>query len=184
MQSVPHKDRLDFYKYLNAIVSFEKVSEICNYIENNKINTSSYIYYSLSLSIAVIYARPFKQRKNIRLEKYLVPNSLISTHNLLILTRDKVFAHTDTDGLRYDGNSIVNEISLSVRDGRINASMLALLFRDTEISNIRMLTNKLAEKCSYYADKIWTKYMKKHHIDDGEYVININKNVNSFLTNS
>ena len=173
MTRIPKEDRLQFYRFRNACTSFEEVEHICEYMQKEQIDPSHYLFYPLTLSIAVIYGRPFKQKKNIRLPELMIPKELQSTHEFLLLIRDKVFAHTDIDGPRYDEDFLANEIVVDARAGRVEYSLTTLAFRDTEIKKIRRLSRILAEKSGYHAEKLWNKYIGKRPFPDGEYKVNL-----------
>jgi hypothetical protein len=70
------------------------------------------------VAILVSYARPFKQRRKVRLEEEVIPAEFKGTHDENIDLRDKVIAHRDTNGPSGSWN-FINDLLLSVEDGAL-----------------------------------------------------------------
>jgi hypothetical protein len=126
----------------------------------------------LSISLIVLYGRPFKQRNPLRLSEKLVPPNFKGTHDFLIMLRDKVTAHTDIDGPTY-GDDLVNSIRFVFSDGKIELESNMLLIRPKELDNVASLLKSVCEKTDYHARKLLGKYTRTLNIPDGSYALNI-----------
>jgi hypothetical protein len=85
MVKVPKEDRFKFYQFLAASKCFEHVIDVCDSMQAKSIEPSHVLHYPLTLAIAIMYARPFKQRKQIRLPTIMIPKELINCL-IMILT--------------------------------------------------------------------------------------------------
>lgn len=126
----------------------------------------------LSISLIVLYGRPFKQRKPLRLSEKLIPAQLRGTHDFLIMLRDKVTAHTDIDGPAY-GDTLVNNTHFVISGGKIDLQSPTLLIRPKELNNVATLLDSLCKKTDYHARKLWDKHTRTVNIPDGSYLLNI-----------
>ena len=180
--NAPLEDRLLFYKFQNAMHAFGAVSSLCDYFSKTKMERSHSLYIPLTTSLAILYARPFKQRKNIKLPQDIIPAKYKKTHDFLILMRDKVVAHTDTEELMYDENNRFNDVVLDIENGYpVNGRLKTVGVKMKEIKKVKDLCEILREKCKYHSGKIWDRYMKNHKIPDGDYRVNIDRVSDNFL---
>jgi hypothetical protein len=180
MKQVPYEDRKDYWKFVNAAVAFEQVEDLLEFFAKEKIDETHPLFYQLMTSLVVLYGRPFKQRKALRLLEALIPDGLKDTHDFLILLRDKMFAHLDLDGPS-EGDNLCNKIIISAERTSFTTKLGYLRPRDLEFKKARSLAHILWTKANYHADKIWKRHMGNHPFAAGEYEVNLSKTDDSFL---
>jgi hypothetical protein len=115
--NAPYTDRLAFVKYQSASVCFKMVHDISSFFLTSGLDRHELIHDPLLVSLHVLYARPFKQRKSLRLEATIVPTEFQITHERLITLRDRMHAHTDLDGPDITDGVMMNELTAFTKDG-------------------------------------------------------------------
>lgn len=75
------------------------------------------LHHALWAAFHVFYAKPFKQRPAIRLDAAIVPSSHQNMHTAIITLRDKMFAHSDLQGLDTDQGDPMNAVFASFPPG-------------------------------------------------------------------
>jgi hypothetical protein len=151
MKKLPLERRLEFWKYQSALLTFENAREVAGYLIEH---SESPLAYQLMTSLYVLYGRPFKQRKQIRVPEELVPSEYAEEHRLLIGLRDKLFAHIDTDGLPDCDISHLTKILVRVDGGRVVGGMASLFPSGFRYEKIRDLCQDLHRVCHGRADDI------------------------------
>jgi hypothetical protein len=147
MKKLPLPKRLEYWKYQCAALSFHNAGEVAAFLIEHK---HPPLNYQLLTSLYVLYGRPFRQRKPVRLSEDLVPAQYSEIHNYLITLRDKLFAHVDTDGRDKWSTKYLSKIILGYRDGGFKAGM-AQLFSDG------FQFDKVKELCDHLYDVCWEK---------------------------
>lgn len=181
MIKAPYQDRIEFWKFQNAAITFSETRQLCDLILKDKIVSGHPLHASLMTALHILYGRPFKQRAEVRLPEEIVPPEFTETHSALLNMRDKIYAHTDADGPKTASDETLNKVAVHIQ-GRAARFAITMLF-PRDIQKIHDLTEKLAEKTWYHAEKIWRKHFKDSFIKDGSYEINISKTDDSFLKN-
>jgi hypothetical protein len=166
---------------MSAAFAFSSCVKICDYIIEENINHLHPLAYPLVLAMVVTYARPFKQRRPVKLPKEVVPRKLEGTHNFILLLRDKMFAHADTDGPGADEGLQTNRVLMTMKGGDITWASSFLWLKDTQMQEVRELSQILSTKCDYHARKIWNRYSRKMQVGDGKYEINIGDDTDELL---
>jgi hypothetical protein len=92
----PRTERLAFWRDEYAIQSFNHLQRLLPFMFSQSEQTSQMRIW-LTVSATVLYARPFKQRTEVRLSEDEVPIKYRAAHNQVLLHRDKVIAHRDPD---------------------------------------------------------------------------------------
>ena len=92
MNVPPKTTRLEVWKITFARSSFIEVSEACSAMLRLAPSTPKVIISALSTSALVLYARPFKQNSEVKLDKSLVPSEFTEFHEDIVLYRDRVVA--------------------------------------------------------------------------------------------
>lgn len=180
MTVVPYSDRVEFFKYQSAAISFEMVGGACNYLIEHKLLKTHPIYDSMLTSIYTLYSRPFRQRKDqgLRLETDLVPQQHRGTHSELITLRDQMFAHTDTDGpITVDG-LLINELAGFTRNG---STKFGISVVTPVLSVVLDLAVMLAKATRTRADAIWRIHMSRERVPDGTTIVNLSRQDGPFL---
>jgi hypothetical protein len=179
MIKAPYKERIEFWKFQHASITFSEVSQLCDLIIKQQIVSGHPLHASLMTALHILYGRPFKQREEVKLSKDIVPADHKDTHNALINMRDKIYAHTDVDGPKTTNNDCLNKVGVFIQGGTVQFGMTMLFPRDTQ--KIHDLAKALSEKTWYHAEKIWKRYFKGDFVKNGRYEINISKTDDSFL---
>jgi len=92
----PKHERLAFWRDEYARASFMDARDALISLLRNK-QSGQPIKLWLTLTVLVLYARPFKQRAAVRLSDTDVPEKYRGVHENVILHRDKLIAHRDPD---------------------------------------------------------------------------------------
>jgi hypothetical protein len=178
MNNIPFRDRAAFWKYQSASVAFEMVRDTCIYLRQHSLSTSHSIHDSLVTSIYVLYARPFKQSNELKLEEDLVASEYRATHAILLQLRNTMFVHTDlhrpvtVDGYR------INELAGYTRNGSTKFGVSVVT---PVLPSVEALAASLVGETSSRADSIWRQYMSHERVPDGTSIVNLEPNDGPFL---
>jgi len=170
MKKLTLEMRLEFWKYQIAALSFDHAKEVTDFLISNEGHPLS---YQLITSIYILYGRPFKQRKIVRLSENIVPHDYLEEHSFLLSLRDKTFAHIDIDGLPEKGISKLNKISLKQRGNNIHAATASLLPQGCNIENIKNLCAILLDKCNMKAGEILREAINDTDLHDLTYEVDL-----------
>ncbi len=151
MKKLPLSDRLEYWKYQCAALAFLRAKEVAEYLIEHENHP---LMYQLLTSLYVLYGRPFKQRKEVRISEELVPHEYSEEHSFLIVLRDKMFAHVDTDDLSEQKIENLSKILLRVQNGIAIAGMASLLPIGFQFERTRYLCNYLHETCDKKSQEI------------------------------
>ncbi len=181
MPKAPHADRIEFWKFQHASVTFGQVKDVCDVILKEKIGPAHSLHIPLMIALHTLYGRPFKQRKDVRISEQIVPKELKDVHDSLITSRDKVHAHADVDGPRTAADNSLNKVAIFIRDSNVRCATTMIFPREIQIEKIRSLVNALSQKTQYHAEKVWKRNIKKEFVRDGDYEVNLSKSDDEFL---
>lgn len=181
MVKAPYKDRIEFWKFQHASITFAEVTHLCDQILKQKINSGHPLHPSLMTALHILYGRPFKQRMEVKLTEDIIPKDYKDTHDALINMRDQIYAHMDVEGPKSTDNNSINKIGVFVKDGQAHFAMTMAFPREGQIEKIRDLTKLLTEKTWFHSEKIWQRYFKSKSVKDNNYEVNLSKNDDSFL---
>jgi hypothetical protein len=151
MKKLSLASRLECWKHLCAAFTFRDACQVAQYLSENKRHPLS---YQLLTSLYVLYGRPFKQRKQVRIPEELVPSEYSTEHRFLLDLRDKMFAHIDTDGLAAHHIEQLTKIVLRVQHGKAVPAIASLLPIGFQYERIRDLSNYLHNSCDRNAQEI------------------------------
>jgi hypothetical protein len=182
MTKAPYNERIEFWKFQHASITFSEVAQLCDLILKRQIVSGHPLHASLMTALHILYGRPFKQRAEVKLSEDIVPAGYRNTHDSLINMRDKIYAHTDVDGPITTDNACLNTVGVSIHGGTIRFAMTMLFPRDTQ--RIHDLAKSLSEKTWDHAENIWKRHFKSDFVKDGSYEVNISKADDSFLKSS
>jgi hypothetical protein len=177
----PYKDRVEFWKFQHASVTFAEVTNLCDQIIKQKIDNGHPQLASTMTTLHIFYGRPFKQRPEVRISETLVPADYKEIHDWLLNMRDQTYAHMDVDGPKTTNQSSINKIGVFVHGGQAKFALTMIHPRGIQIEKIRELTVLLSKKTWDYAEKIWRKHFKAQPVLDGDYEINLSKECDDFL---
>jgi hypothetical protein len=179
--NAPYTDRLAFVKYQSAGACFEMVHDISSFFLATGLHRREKIHDPLLVSLHVLYARPFKQRKPLRLEETIVPAESQALHEMLITLRDKMHAHTDLDGPQITDDVMMNELTAYTKDGRTKVGISVFNPNAEMHRGILQLVECLKKTTHEETDKIWKRYMSKHKVPDGAAIVNLARDDGPFL---
>jgi hypothetical protein len=121
----------------------------------------------------VAYARPFKQQREwARLPILVVPERYRDIHNVLIVTRDKMFAHTDAKGLLASEGEF-NSIRYCVERGKATMRVPNFGLTEEALVSICELSRILITKAEYHTQKLQNQLLKRLQYPDGVYELSL-----------
>ena len=157
MKKAPKQIRHGYWKYQFAALTFDEAGEMAAYLHNNP---RPKMKYSLLTSLFVLYGRPFKQHKDIRISDDIVPPEYRAFHNYLIVLRDKLFAHVDENAPSDWEEKHLSKIYIGYRNGEFRPGF-AQLFRDGyQFHKVKSLCDILFEICHAKSEEIALPYME------------------------
>ncbi len=171
MVKLAYKDRIEFWKFQHAAITFSEVAKLCDYIQREKIGPLHPLYEVLFTALAVLYARPFKQRSEVRIPDNVVPQQYWDTHKSLVELRDKVSAHYDPVGPKTIADVSLNKMLVSIRNGKASFGLSFLHPSSRGIDRIKSLAEKLDKKMQFHVQKLWQRCMQGQTVPDGDYEI-------------
>jgi hypothetical protein len=129
-------ERLAFWRDEYAIQCFTDLQRLLPFMLSQRDDSRMRIW--LTVSVIVLYARPFKQRAQVRLAEEEVPIKYRAAHNDILLYRDKVIAHRDPDASKKGvwgnelpivskGNDLFIPTTSPAMDDRLVRSLLELV---------------------------------------------------------
>jgi len=95
MRTPSKQARLQLWKVTFARSSFIQTMQSCEALLQLPSSSTGAIITALSTSALVFYARPFKQKPEVKLDNTIVPREFAEFHTDIISYRDKVVAHRD-----------------------------------------------------------------------------------------
>jgi hypothetical protein len=177
----PYKDRIEFWKFQHASVTFAEATKLCDQIIKQKIDSGHPLLTSMMTTLHIFYGRPFKQRPEVRISETIVPQKYKDIHGGLIKMRDQIYAHVDIDGPKTANQNSLNKVGVFIRGSEARFALTMVFPREIQVGTIRDLTVLLSEGTWSHAEKIWRQYFKMQYVPDGDYEINLSKDNDDFL---
>jgi hypothetical protein len=181
MESAPYSERLNFWKWQQASVAFEQVKNVSEFVLTEKIEQPHPLHIPLMTALHTVYAKPFMQRREVRLGDDVVPAEFKEVHDSLITMRNKIHAHTDVDGPVTANDESFNKVVAIVRNGQVQLGSTVVFPRHNRVEQVRSLVEILSRKASCHAEEIWRQFMGGNWIADGTYEVNLSKQDDAFL---
>lgn len=181
MVKAPYQDRIEFWKFQHASITFLAVYQLCDQMINQKIVSGHPLFTPMMTALHILYGRPFKQRPEVRVSEDIIPNDYKDTHDALIGMRDQICAHMDVDGLKSTENNSVNKIGVFIKGGQVRFAMTMAFPREEQVEKIRDFTKLLSDKTLYHSEKIWLRHFKSQYVQDNNYEVNLSKDDDAFL---
>jgi hypothetical protein len=172
----PRHERVEFWKHAYARSSFLDAQSFLEDLLSQKTDQFSPLRKLFTIAILIVYARPFKQRKAVRLEDGIVSAEYRQTHNWAIEHRDKVVAHRDLDaavtrwGFINQLRLVTDEIGFKIYT--LNPYMPDEMARDL-LALVKMLIRIMEER----TEPFMREYVRTSPMPPGEYVINLKDEV-------
>jgi len=171
---IPLDERKQIWQWLHALDCFQHVDRVCEFILEQNITNGHPLYHSLLTAVFVLYGRPFKKSHGVgRLPDGIVPKELLDIHNDLLIHRDKIFAHTDVNGVLEDEGLNLNQVDLTVDDGFYQWRVRTVQPERERVAEFRSLSQKLARKVDYHIQKFNKKWGRSAPYSNGTYRLNL-----------
>ena len=90
MKKVSLKEREQCWMYQRAAFTFQRAHSIACALRDVELRRDRERSYPLIIALYVLYGRPFKQRKSVRIPEDLVPTEFTRCHATMITLRDKI----------------------------------------------------------------------------------------------
>ena len=135
----------------------------------------------LTVSAIVLYARPFKQRPEVRLAEDEVPIKYREIHNEVLKCRDKVIAHRNPDSHKRDVWG--NELPIVSDGSNIHIPTTNPAMEDDTAGNLLELVEILIPVLRARSSSFVSKYLPRP-LAPGAYVLSLEENPAEWLTPS
>lgn len=179
--TAPLAERLDFWKFQHASITFEEVKKLCALIVQQKIESNHPLHLPLMVALHALYARPFKQKKAVRLSDDIVPKELRQTHDSLIEMRDQIHAHYDFDGPATTSGLRLNKVAVFLHGTQARFAITPVFPRSKQVVEIGNLAQILATKTFEQAKIIWSLRFGGIQLTEGDFEVNLSKDDDHFL---
>lgn len=169
------EERTAFWKFSYARSSFVDANLFAEMILKGGFEPGSRIRKALSIATAVAYGRPFKQRNRVRLSDDIIPAAYQSTHEDLIVWRDKVIAHRDLDGPVAPWG-FVSQLLVSIDSQGFSPLTLSPVISDGKARETMALTQELIQAMDRELDSFVSAHGQAFRREPGLYTVNLEDN--------
>ncbi len=178
-------ERRELWAWHYAHRSFANCEAACRHLIENRLTDTSPIYYSLTSAAYTAYARPFRKSYGLdRRPDVIVPPEKKALHELLLSTRDKVYAYVDAnDILVWDGTPTV-DVRVEVSIAGISVQALEVTPKPVGFDVIAELAKELGAKCQYHIGKIVKTNLASFPKKPGHYHLSIRDGADPFIPDS
>lgn len=176
-------ERLSFWKFFHALDCFQQAKNQCDYILQEKSRIPKGLYRNILTAYFVVYGKPFKNRKATRLPEDVVPNEMRILHDEIVRYRDKLFAHSDLDGINEEMNEYLDHVEIHVSNGKAMWHGTSLFSNTERFAEYRHLCNALIEKMQYHYMRIAEKWHRRSLFpsEEGVYRLNVREQDNEVM---
>jgi len=174
------KDRRTLWKMHHAQADFVAVKKACHYLVTANISEDA-VYYASVIGVYTMYGRPFTESRGAgKLEESTVPREHLGLHEQLMEHRHKVYAHSDATGApAHFGN--INQVRFYNNREEILPGIIRWRAETGKLKEMILLCEALQKKTKYWINKIQSKYFPHLALPLGQYLINLDPNLNDFL---
>ena len=134
----------------------------------------------MSVAIVTLYARPFKQRKVVRLSEDIVPAEFRSTHDDIVEIRDKSIAHRDLDAPVADWG-FISQVRVNVQAGELTINTISPILTNEKAHELLRLLDALIAQVAAVPLEFINKYLVRMHASDGSYIVSLDDSPSSWL---
>jgi hypothetical protein len=183
MTTPTKEDRLEFWKFAYARASFVDAKHFLELLLDPDLEDSSPVRKALSIAASIVYARPFKQRNQVRLPDEIVPKQHKDAHDSVIDIRDTVIAHRDIDAPEADCGPI-NQLRVNVQSRKLTVQTVSPFM---SVRNARLVYNLVCEmikKMNYHIRKHVKRDVMKVTQSDGTYILSLEDDPEEWLRKS
>lgn len=180
MNTPSKAERISFWQHAYARASFVEARLECELLINANPTVNSTFRRALSVAIATLYCRPFKQRKAVRLREDIVPAEFRATHNDMIEIRDKSIAHRDLDAAVADWG-FISQLRVNIESGELTINTLSPIVANEKVHELLPLLDALIAKMDAASLEFINKYLVQMHAADGSYVVSLDDSPSTWL---
>ena len=158
MKKAKPEHRRDYWMYHVAAHSFEQARDLASRLQG--MSDTDAMFQALMISLHVLYARPFRhQKESRRITSALVPASLSSVHDMLLLMRDRIFAHHDKDSKITDPDTGVDlfQLVVVVKGGEMQPGIQMVFPTPSQMDKVQNLCDHLYRICMHKAKEALVK---------------------------
>jgi hypothetical protein len=178
---VPLDVRRELWAWYYGMRAFMHCQACCEHILKEKLDDPHPLFYPLSVGATINYGRPFRKSYGMpTLGEEIVPARYSVVHEMVMLIRDRLHAHTDADRTAYPGQITV-DVLLGVTATHREFKLVEAIIKPKAFENLNGLCKILVDKTSYHMDKLYKRYQKELPIDIGEYRIGLDPNGPDFI---
>ena len=173
-------ERLAFWRDEYALDSFTVLQRLLAFMLSQS-QQGPQMRTWLTVSATVLYARPFKQRPEVRLAEDDVPIKYREIHNEVLKCRDKVIAHRNPDSHKRDVWG--NELPIVSDGSNIHIPTTNPAMEDDTAGNLLELVEILIPVLRARSSSFVSKYLPRP-LAPGAYVLSLEENPAEWLTPS
>jgi hypothetical protein len=171
---IPFEDRLSFAKHHIAWGCFSRTSNLCKYLIDNKNLLKEEVGIGILSGICATYGKPFYKSHGIsKFDEDIIPIEFFAIHNRTMHFRDKLFAHSDTDGKIESINAFLINIILQVKDNHRQWQSASPTPNELYLTDLMSLCKYLCDYCQSIIKKFNKNYIDVYRLKNGIYSLNI-----------
>jgi hypothetical protein len=158
MKKAKPEHRVEYWRFHVAAHSFDQARAVVGQL--NGLTDRDPLFLPLMIALHVLYARPFKHDKaSRRVDESLVPHDFKSVHDMLLLMRDRIFAHHDKEARIKDSHTNVDlfQIVVDVRAGEMRPGVQLVYPTDFQRQRVQQLCEQLYRACMTKAEETLSK---------------------------
>ncbi len=168
----PRHERVEFWKHAYARASFIDAQIFLEDLLSQKPEGFSPLRKLFTIAILTLYARPFKQRRPVRLENEVIPIEHKQVHDWTIEHRDKVVAHRDLHAAVTTWG-FINQLRLVTDQVGFTIHTLSPYMPDEMAQELLALVKILIQTMEERTKPFLENYFRLPSVAPGEYVMNL-----------
>ena len=168
--------------YFYASEHFRQSGETSAFMLDQRLDTNHPLYYAMLTAVCILYSKAFMNNRGLgTLDEAIVPEAHKETHSALMLHRHKFYAHTDTQGIRFDAETPINHVRIVVLPGELRLAGTQTRARPPLLPDIVTLTTELQAALSARIQELLARNNAAIPNTVGEYVVNTEEPNGPFL---
>jgi hypothetical protein len=180
MTAPSKEERISFWQHSYARASFTEAKIECEFLLSTNPPPHFTLRRALSVAIVTLYARPFKQRKAVRLSEDIVPVEFRATHDDLIEIRDKSIAHRDLDAPIANWG-FISQVRVNVQAGELTINTISPILTNEKAHELLPLLDTLIAQMAAVPLEFINKYLIQMHASDGSYIVSLDESPSPWL---
>lgn len=178
------EDKKAFWRFRHGQQCFEYAAKTSAQILREKWSQDHPLIYQVSVSIVVLYSRPFMNCFGIgKLDEQIVPRALLKRHRRIMDLRNKAYAHHDTTECSEGENADFRARVFLTKIGRdISIEILEPTLLEDSLSQVVELAAKLEKRCVWQLQKLIGRYEDLFPQASGVYELNLSSGSKEFFS--